>query len=94
MDAAAGPIAVTGEDIVGGEDDVGGAANQLHLLRIGFGSDKREHRVAIGRSNAEPAFAGLKNGVGDEAKAELVHVETQALVLIADENLDAVNAKD
>src|SRR5271165_5447426 len=93
LDAPARPFPVAGDDIVGHEDDIGGAANEFELLGIRRRSDEREHGIAIRRSDCQPSFAGLEQSIRHEMKAELVEIESQALLLVADEDLHTVNAE-
>lgn len=49
--------------------------------------------MAVGRSNGDKAFAGLEFCVVGEVEAELVDVEAEAAVLVADVDVDGVDAK-
>ena len=49
--------------------------------------------MAVGRSNGDEAFAGLEFGVVGEVEAELVDVEAEATVLVADVDVDGVDAE-
>src|SRR6516162_6388472 len=81
LDAAPRPLPVFGDDVVGDKDDLGAAADQVVLLGSGFGCDEGDDGFSVGRSDRQPTFARLQNGVGDEAKAELVEIEAQGLLL-------------
>jgi len=86
-DATEGPLLIFGEHIFGDEDDLCGTADEFVLHGIGLGGDKREDGGAIGRRDGDQAFAGLELDVVGEVEAELVEVEAEAAVKIADEDL-------
>jgi len=92
-DAALGPFEELGGDVFGDEDDLGGATDELVLSGAGLGGDQRENRGAVGRSNGDPAIAGLQVGVVGHMESELVEIKAQAAVLIAHENIDTVKAE-
>ncbi len=92
--AAARPLAVARNHVVGDEDNLGMPANELILVGIGRRSNQRQHRFAIGRCDGQPSFAGLEDGVGDEPEAELIQIKAKASLLVADEHLDAMHAED
>ncbi len=45
------------------------------------------------RCNTYPALPGLKTHIKGQTESKLVNVETQALILIANENIDGMNAE-
>jgi hypothetical protein len=92
-DAPFGPFLVFGEDVFGDEDHARGPADELVVLRVGFGCDQGEDGLAVGRGHGDEAFAGLEFGVVGEVEAELVDVEAEAAVLVADVDVDGVDAK-
>ncbi len=92
-DAAERPLFVFRDDIFGDEDDLRGTANELVLHRIWLGGDEGKNGGAVGRSDGDEAFPGLKLDVIGEVEAELVEVEAQATVEIADEDLGGVDAE-
>ena len=49
--------------------------------------------MAVGRGHSDEAIAGLEFGVVGEVKAELVDVEAEAAVLVADVDVDGVDAE-
>lgn len=49
--------------------------------------------MAVGRRYGYEAFAGLKFGVEGEMEAELVDVEAETSVLVADIDVDGVDAE-
>jgi hypothetical protein len=85
---------VTSDNIVGHENYIGGVANELVLPGIRRWRHERDNRLAVGRSDGQPSFAGLEQGIGDKVEAELVQVKAQASLLVVHEDLDAVNAED
>jgi hypothetical protein len=92
-DAALGPFLVFGEDIFGDEGDTGGAADELEVEGVGLGGDEPEDRLAVGRGDGDEAFAGLEFGVVGKVEAELIDVEAEAAVLVADVDGDGVDAE-
>jgi len=92
-DAAARPFLIFDEDVFGDEGDAGRAADKFEVEGVGFGDDEREDGLAVGRSDGDEAFAGLKLGVVGEVEAELVDVEPEAAVLVADVDIDGVDAE-
>jgi hypothetical protein len=91
-DAALRPFLEFCGDVFGDEDDLRGAADELVLLGIGLGSDEGENGGAVGRSDPDPTFAGLHAGVVGDVETELVDEKVEAAVLVADEDVDAVQA--
>jgi len=92
-DAAERPLFVFGDDIFGDEDDLRGTADEFVLHGIGLGSDERKDGRTVGRSYGDEAFAGLELDVVGEVEAELVEVEAEAAVEIADEDLRGMDAE-
>ncbi len=92
-DAAFGPLLKFGEDVFCDQDDMGRAADEFGLGRIGLGNDESENRGTVGRSHGDEAIAGLELGVVSEVEAELVDEEAEAAVVIADKNVDALDAE-
>ena len=45
------------------------------------------------RRNAYPALSGLKTHIKGQTESELIHVESQALILIVNKNVDSMNAE-
>ncbi len=92
-DAAEGPLFIFRDDIFGDEDDLRGTANQLVLYRIWLGGNEGKNGGAVGRSDGDEAFPGLKLDVVGEVEAELVEVEAEAAVEVADEDLSGMDAE-
>ena len=78
-------------DIFGNKNYLRGPADELVLRGAGLGRDQREHRGAVGRGDGYPA-AGLKLGVEGQIESKLIQIESQASLLIANEDVDRVNA--
>ena len=91
--SALSPLAVGRHDIFGHKRDRRGLADQLVLVRVGFRRDQGEHGGAVRRRNADPALSGLKTHIKGQVESELIQVESQASVLIADENVNRVHAE-
>ena len=64
-----------------------------YCLDSGFGGHQSEHGIAVRRSDRQPSFTGLDVRIEDHAETELIPVEAQALFLVANENIYAVDAK-
>jgi hypothetical protein len=47
----------------------------------------------VRRSNPYPALPGLKAHIKSQTESKLIHVESQASILIANENVDGMNAE-
>ena len=92
-DAAEGPLFVFRDDIFGDEDDLRGTADELVLDRIWLGGNEGKNGGAVGRSDGDEAFPGLKLNVVGEVEAELVEVEAEAAVEIADEDLSGMDTE-
>jgi hypothetical protein len=92
-DAAEGPLFIFGDDVFGDEDDLRGTADELVLHGIGLGGDEREDGGTVGRGYGYEAFAGLEFDVVGEVEAELVEVEAEAAIEIANENLGGMDAE-
>lgn len=93
VDAAERPLLIFRYDIFGNEYDLRGTADQFVLESIGFGSDERKHCGAVGRSYGDQTFAGLEAHVVGQVEAQLIEVEAQAAVEIADEDLGGMDAE-
>jgi hypothetical protein len=92
-DAAEGPLFIFRDNIFGDEDDLRGTADEFVLHGIRLGSDEREDGRAVGRGYGDEAFASLELDVVGEVEAELVEVEAEAAVKIADEDLGGMDAE-
>ena len=92
-DTAFGPFLKFCDDVFGDEDDIGGAADEFVFGGLGFRDDEGEDRGAVGRGNGNEAFAGLEFGVVGEMEAELVDEKADAAVVVADKDVDALDAE-
>ena len=88
---ALAPFAKLGGDIFGDKNNLRGPANELVLCRIGIGRDQRQDRRAVRRRYRYPALAGLQAGIKRQIEPQLIQVESQASILIANINVDRVN---
>jgi hypothetical protein len=91
--AASGPFLIFGENVFGDKGQSCGATDEFEVERIGFWGDEGENGLAVGRSDGDEAVAGLEFGVVGEVEAELVDVEAEAAVLVADVDIDGVDAE-
>jgi len=86
------PLVKLGYNVFGNQHGVPAPANQLVFWGIALGSNQREKRIAIGRSDQHQASTGFVIlRINDQGKSELVHIEPQTPVLIADENIHTEN---
>ena len=92
-DAAFGPFLIFGENVFGDQGQARGAANEFEVERVGLGDDEGEDGLAVGRGDGYEAFAGLEFGVEGEMEAELVDVEAETSVLVADIDINGVDAE-
>lgn len=92
-DAAARPLFIFRDHIFGDEDDLRGTADELVLDRIWLGGNEGKNGGAVGRSDGDEAFPGLKLDVIGEVEAELVEVEAEAAVEITDEDLGGMDTQ-
>ena len=90
--ASAGPFADASGDIFRDENDVGGAADEFLLRRIFAGHDKHKESVAFRRRDGHPALAVLESSVKGELEAELIEIEVESAILIANVDIDAMDA--
>ena len=91
--SASSPLAVRGHDIVGNKGNGRRLANSLVLIGLGIRCDQGKHGRTVGRRNPYPAFPGLEAHIKGQTESKLIHVESQASVLIANENVGSVNAE-
>ena len=87
------PLVVLGHDVFGNKHSMSGAPNQLVFLGFATGSNKRDNRVAIWRCDRHPTAAGFIALINNQSETELVHIEPQTSILIADEDVDTEEAK-
>src|SRR6202050_5333100 len=85
-DPAATPQLEGRVDILGDERNLRIPPDELVVLRATFGSDEGENRTAIRRSNGHPASSELEASVGKHTESQLVHVELQASIMVANED--------
>ena len=90
---ALGPFLEFAENILSDENNVGRAANQFVFRGVRLGHHEGENGRAVRRSDSHKAFAGLELGVVGEMEAEFVHEETDTAVVIAHEDVDALDAE-
>jgi len=92
-DSAFAPLGVGGDDIFGNKGDARWAADQLVLVRVRVRGDESQNRCAVWRRDPYPALSLLRAQIEGETESELIDVETQALILIAHEDIDGMNAE-
>ncbi len=93
FDPALAPFLEFGSDVLSHKNDVRAPANELIFFGVGLRSNKRKDRGAIRRSNRCPAITGIQMGINDQVEPELVQVESQASILIADKDRNVVQAE-
>src|SRR5262245_7144464 len=87
------PLLTDGINIFSDENVLLRLANQLIFFGVGVRSDKRKERITIRRRDRHPATTAFKAVISDQSESELVQVESEASILIADENRDEENAQ-
>jgi hypothetical protein len=92
-DAAFGPFLKFGEDVFCDEDDVRGTADEFGFGRVRLRNDESENSGAVGRRDGDESVAGLQLGVVGKVETELVDEEADAAVVVADKNVDALDAE-
>ena len=60
---------------------------------IGVGRDERKHRTTIRRSDSHVAAATSVAYVADQTKSQLIKIESKALFLIANKDINGVDAE-
>ena len=93
LNAALTPFPELGRDVFGDKDDLGGPADELVLSRPGPRCNKREHRRSVGRGDRYPAGTGRKAGIEGQGESQLVQIESQASVVIANEDGDMLKTE-
>ena len=71
-----------------------GAANKFVLGGLGPGSDEGKDRGAVRRRDGNPTLAGLQPSVNDEVEAELVQIEAEAAIEVANVDANGVDAEE
>ena len=80
-----------GADIFGDKYDLRASPNHLVLRRIWPSSNQRKNRRAIRRRDRHPALTGLQPCIERQMKPQLIQIESQAAVLVANIHVDAVH---
>src|SRR5271157_606889 len=93
LDSALSPFAKLGYDIIRNKHYLRRPADEPVLFGVGFGCNQRKYGAAVRGRNRHPALTGSKADIAHQTKSHLVYVESQALVLIANEDVNRVNAK-
>ena len=91
--AALDPLLEFGRHVLSDEHNLCRAADQLVLLGVRARNDERKDGRAVRGRNSHPTLARLEAGVEGDMKTEDVAIEMKAALLIADVNVDAVDAK-
>jgi len=91
--AASGPIAEFGENVFGDEGDRAGVADELELRGIGIRLHEDEIRRAVGRGHYDKAAINGFAGVESEGEAELVDIEIDAALEVADKKRGGLQAQ-
>src|ERR1700730_2750947 len=89
--AALGPFNKLGGDVFGDKYNLRAPPNQLVLRRIWPSSNQRKNRRAIRRRDRHPALTGLQPCIERQMKSQLLQIESQAAVLVANVDVDAVH---
>ena len=92
--AAPPPFFPFGNHILGNENNPCRPAYELVLLGFATRRDQCEDCRPIRWSDRHPSVSGLQPGVKGHPESELVHIESQASLLIANKNVDGVNSDE
>src|ERR1700760_3452480 len=92
MHSTAAPQFKRGVDIFCDETDLGWPTDELVVFRTTLGSNQCKDRTAVRRCNCNPA-AKFETTVRNHAEPELIHVEVEASIVIANENIGLENTK-
>lgn len=92
-DAALGPFLKFTEHIFGDQNHVGGAADEFVFGGVGLGNNQSENSRAIRRGYGHEAFTGLELGIVGEMETKLINEKTDAAVVVAHEDVDALDAQ-
>jgi hypothetical protein len=87
------PLNVFGSNILGYKDDPRGPADEFSQVGFRFGCNQGQYRRAIGRSNSQPALPGLHADVEGQIESELIQVETQASLLVANKDIHRMHTE-
>src|SRR5260370_32417575 len=90
---ALAPLIVLGSDVLGHKNDVAAPANELVFFGVGLRSNESKDRSAIRGSNRYPAITGFHAGINDQTEPKLVQVESQASILIANQDRNVVQTE-
>src|SRR5262249_3990304 len=90
-DPALTPLQIQCVDIFGDKNELPYLANQVIFFRARLRSNKRKESAAVRRRHGYPAATTLKLVVNNQIESELIPVESQASILIANENSGAEN---
>jgi hypothetical protein len=82
------PLLEFGIDILGNKNHLPGLTDELVFFRVRLGSDKRQDRRAIRRGNRHPATSAFKTMISDQAESKLPQIESQASILVPNEDGD------
>ena len=91
--ATSEPFAELGGYVFGDESDLCATTDEFVLWRCGFGRDEGEVGGAVRRRDADPTATSVAAAVEDELKAELIKIEGQTAIDIADEDGDGLEAQ-
>jgi hypothetical protein len=92
-DSSRAPFAILRGNVFGDEYDLGVPANERTRFGVGLRGNQREHRTPVRWSNRNPALAGSKADIADQTEPKLIQVKSQTLILVADVDVDRVDAK-
>src|SRR5579862_247813 len=91
--AASPPLNVERHDVFRDEGDSRWLADQLIRIRFGIRRDQRKHRRTVRWRDSHQTLSRLQAYVIGQIEPKLVEIESQALVQIANEDVDRMDAK-
>src|SRR6266567_2918745 len=92
-DSAAAPLLEFGGDVFGDEVDLAIASDKLVYVGIGAGLGESDIGTAVRRTDLDPPATMLESLIHEQPEADLVQVETQTPLLIANEDHDEVQGE-
>jgi hypothetical protein len=92
-DSAFTPFAKLGGNVVCNESDIRRTPDKLVRFGIEVGRNKGKHSTTIRRSDSHVAAATSIANVADQAKSQLIKIESEALFLIANKDINGVDAE-
>ena len=92
-DSAPAPLAISCHDIFGDKSNLRRLTDQFVLVRLGIRRNQGDDRGAVGRRDSNPTLSRLQAHIKGQTESKLIEIEPQTSILIANENVDRVDAE-